>query len=196
MATLLLLALLLWAFVSAPFSWALQPATFEWSQLWTASLLHAHQAHLLSNAMGITLTGIYFEHRYGWIAFVTFVLLASPISLSTEYYHDPDSLSHIIGASGVAYALIGAVAAHSTAMQIGFLAIVVYPFFVPPEQLTALHTHLSGYLFGLVWGFFHRWFHGSSEKTPNPPASALSKASDQTSHSSRRALLQRSRLPR
>lgn len=172
MATLLLLALLLWAFVSAPFSWALQPATFEWSQLWTASLLHAHQAHLLSNAMSITLTGIYFERRYGSVLFCLFVLLASGISMGVEYLHDPAFLGRIQGASGTAFALIGALAAESLLMQIGFLAIVVYPFFFPPEELLALHAHFGGYIFGLFWGFGSHVLDERTESTPAPVVSS------------------------
>jgi len=175
MATLLLLAFLLWAFVEAPvLSWSLHPTCFEWSALWTSSLIHHDLEHLLSNCAAITMTGIYFERRYGSALFVLFIMCASGISVGTEYLHDPWFNGHIQGASGVAFALIGALAAESLLMQIGFLTVVVFPFFFPPSELIALHSHLSGYAFGLFWGFGSRLFHALSERTESSPAPTVS----------------------
>lgn len=92
------------------FGWA-RGVDIQYGQYWrllTSALVHANVMHILFNAYGIWVLGVIFERQHGWRPFLA-ICLASALggSALAMTFYDPNT--PLVGASGAAYGLFGAV---------------------------------------------------------------------------------------
>jgi membrane associated rhomboid family serine protease len=129
-------------------------ATGHWWKLLTANLLHGNVPHILMNAFVIYLTGRWFEHLAGrWLTIAT-IAWAALLSSAGSILLDG---SVTIGASGVAFGIIGCAVAldprarTATGVIARQLALVnvILTFVVPGLSVGG---HLGGLVAGLLVG--------------------------------------------
>ncbi len=131
-------------------------ATGAWWKLLVSNLLHANVMHVVMNAFVIFLTGRWLEHLVGRGIVVATILWSAVLAGAGSLLVDAPSVS--IGASGVAFGLVGCAvgadprartATGVIARQLAVVNIVIT--FVAPG--ISIGGHLGGLLAGLVVGF-------------------------------------------
>jgi membrane associated rhomboid family serine protease len=150
-------------------------ATGAWWKLLVSNILHGGIVHLLMNVFVIYLMGRWLEHLVGRIIVVATIAWAALLSGVGSLIVDTPSVS--IGASGVAFALVGCAVAvdprarTATGVIARQLAIVnvIITFVVPGISI-------GGHLFGLLGGLLVGWI--AWDRTPGDgyPAGRLRRA--------------------
>ncbi|MCA7025063.1 MULTISPECIES: rhomboid family intramembrane serine protease [Stenotrophomonas] len=148
-------------------------------RLFTALFLHADWSHLLGNLVFLLIFGLPAERVLGaWRLLLLFLLGGAAANLAALYaMGSPDQI--IIGASGAVSALLGAYLALFPGARLGvvlplglflefvrapaYLLIgvwaalqVVFAYIGPSFGMVAWSAHLSGFLFGIVYGLYVR----------------------------------------
>ncbi len=148
-------------------------------RLFTALFLHADWSHLLGNLVFLLIFGLPAERVLGpWRLLLLFLLGGAAANLAALYaMGSPDQI--IIGASGAVSALLGAYLALFPGARLGvvlplglFLEFVrapaylligvwaalqiVFAYIGPSFGMVAWSAHLSGFLFGIVYGLYVR----------------------------------------
>jgi membrane associated rhomboid family serine protease len=148
-------------------------------RLFTALFLHADWSHLLGNLVFLLIFGLPAERVLGpWRLLLLFLLGGAAANLAALYVMgSPDQI--IIGASGAVSALLGAYLALFPGARLGvvlplglflefvrapaYLLIgvwaalqVVFAYIGPSFGMVAWSAHLSGFLFGIVYGLYVR----------------------------------------
>ena len=148
-------------------------------RLFTALFLHADWSHLLGNLVFLLIFGLPAERVLGpWRLLLSFLLGGAAANLAALYaMGSPDQI--IIGASGAVSALLGAYLALFPGARLGvvlplglflefvrapaYLLIgvwaalqVVFAYIGPSFGMVAWSAHLSGFLFGIVYGLYVR----------------------------------------
>ena len=148
-------------------------------RLFTALFLHADWSHLLGNLVFLLIFGLPAERVLGpWRLLLLFLLGGAAANLAAlSAVGSPDQI--IIGASGAVSALLGAYLALFPGARLGvvlplglflefvrapaYLLIgvwaalqVVFAYIGPSFGMVAWSAHLSGFLFGIVYGLYVR----------------------------------------
>jgi rhomboid protease GluP len=143
-------------------------ATGAWWKLLTANLLHANLAHVAMNAFVLFLMGRWLEHLVGRGLVLATMLWAAMLTNVGALLIDVPSVG--IGASGVAFGLIGCAvavdprartAAGVIARQLALLNLIT-TFLIPGISIGG---HLGGFLAGLVIGWLG-WRRRPTEAQP------------------------------
>lgn len=159
-------------------------ATGAWWKLLTANLLHAHVPHLLMNCFVIYLTGRWLEHLAGATVVVATIAWSMLLAGIGSLVVDTPSVS--IGASGVAFGLVGCAigidprARTATGIIGRQLAIVnvIITFLVPGISIGG---HFGGLLAGLAvgriaWSSRAEEHHPAGRARPRAAAAAIAAA--------------------
>ena len=148
-------------------------------RLFTALFLHADWSHLLGNLVFLLIFGLPAERVLGpWRLLLLFLLGGAAANLAAlDAMGSPDQI--ILGASGAVSALLGAYLALFPGARLGvvlplglFLEFVrapaylligvwaalqiVFAYIGPSFGMVAWSAHLSGFLFGIVYGLYVR----------------------------------------
>ncbi len=162
-----------------PQDWWAAPRDGSVLRLFTALFLHADWSHLLGNLVFLLIFGLPAERVLGpWRLLLLFLLGGAAANLAALYaMGSPDQI--IIGASGAVSALLGAYLALFPGARLGvvlplglflefvrapaYLLIgvwaalqVVFAYIGPSFGMVAWSAHLSGFLFGIVYGLYVR----------------------------------------
>jgi rhomboid protease GluP len=136
----------------------------EYYRLWTVTLVHANQIHLLFNAFALWLAGPLVERLYGpWLFLLFYVLCAAAGSVASFVFGSP---LPSVGASGAIFGLIGILFAASRTHhpildqrgrsligQLGFLIVINLIFGFTFGSTIDNAAHIGGLLAGMWIGF-------------------------------------------
>ena len=89
-------------------TYALVPAWFTWTALFTSQFLHAGWLHVLSNMLYLWIFGDNVEDRLGHARFIVFYLGAGAAAAVLQMLFNPFSAIPMLGASGAIAGVMGA----------------------------------------------------------------------------------------
>ena len=161
-------------------SYALIPAWFHWTALFTSQFLHAGWMHVIPNMLYLWIFGDNVEDRLGHVRFLVFYLFAGACAAILQMLFDPFSSVPMVGASGAIAGVMGAyfvMYPHSRVLTFIFFALVEIPafFFLGIWFLwqllsgvgslgvsnaagggTAFWAHIGGFVVGAAFGLVLR----------------------------------------
>lgn len=140
----------------------------EWWRILTSGFAHGDLIHVGFNAYGIYLLGSIIERVYGWkpLLIIYFVALFGGTALAMTFM---DPVTPLLGASGAAYGLFGAVLGFFYAKTGSFKALLQIPFarmlllwlafgvFMSLQPGISMLGHLGGFVPGVVLGMFFEY---------------------------------------
>jgi membrane associated rhomboid family serine protease len=166
-------------------TYALVPAWFTWSALFTSQFLHAGWMHIISNMLYLWIFGDNVEDRLGHGRFLIFYLGAGAVAAVLQMLFNPFSAVPMLGASGAIAGVMGAyfvLYPHSRVLTFVFLLLFVDLVEIPAifflgiwflMQLlsgvgslavsnaagggTAFWAHIGGFVAGVLIGFALRF---------------------------------------
>ena len=166
-------------------TYALVPAWFTWSALFTSQFLHAGWMHIISNMLYLWIFGDNVEDRLGHGRFPIFYLGAGAVAAVLQMLFNPFSAVPMLGASGAIAGVMGAyfvLYPHSRVLTFVFLLLFVDLVEIPAifflgiwflMQLlsgvgslavsnaagggTAFWAHIGGFVAGVLIGFALRF---------------------------------------
>ena len=166
-------------------TYALVPAWFTWSALFTSQVLHAGWMHIISNMLYLWIFGDNVEDRLGHGRFLIFYLGAGAVAAVLQMLFNPFSAVPMLGASGAIAGVMGAyfvLYPHSRVLTFVFLLLFVDLVEIPAifflgiwflMQLlsgvgslavsnaagggTAFWAHIGGFVAGVLIGFALRF---------------------------------------
>ena len=160
---------------------AMVPADFAWTTIFTSMFLHAGWLHFLGNMLYLWIFGDNVEERLGHLRFLLFYLVCGTVAALAHVRMNPGSVVPTLGASGAIAGVMGAYFVMYPNSRI--LTLIFFGFFfrvteVPAVVLlgiwfvlqflsgavsmgaegggVAVWAHVAGFLTGAAWVFIFR----------------------------------------
>ena len=156
-------------------SFALIPAFFSWTTVFTSMFLHGGLLHVGGNMLFLWIFGNNIEDVMGSLSYVGFYLLSGLVAAAAHIAVQPNSTVPVVGASGAIAGVMGAYMVLFPNVRIRTVFILIFffflrdirakyllgfwfllQFFTNPAEGVAWVAHVGGFVFGAIVGFFLR----------------------------------------